>query len=47
MHLLRLCGIMIQITRTNNLEIMCIKVYMPCDENSEDEKIAEYMDVLC
>ena len=39
----RLCGIMIQI---NNCEIMCLNVYMPCDGWSEDDKFAEYMDVL-
>ena len=38
----RLCGIMIQI----NCEIMCLNVYMPCDDWSEDGKFAEYMDVL-
>ena len=39
----RLCGITIQI---NNCEIMCLNVYMPCDGWSEDDKFAEYMDVL-
>ena len=39
----RLCGIMVQI---NNCEIMCLNVYMPCDGWSEDDKFAEYMDVL-
>ena len=39
----RLCGIMIQI---NNCEIMCLNVYMPCDDWSEDDKCAEYMEVL-
>ena len=40
----RLCGIMIQIS--NNCEIVCLNVYMPCDGRSEDDKCAEYMDVL-
>ena len=40
---MRLCGIMIQI---NNCEIMCLNVYMPCVGWSEDDKFAEYMDVL-
>ena len=39
----RLCEIMIQI---NNCEIMCLNVYVPCDGWSEDDKFAEYMDVL-
>ena len=39
----RLCRIMIQI---NNCEIMCLNVYMPCDCWSEDDRFAEYMDVL-
>ena len=40
----RLCGIMIQIS--NNCEIMCLSLYMPCDGRSEDDTFAEYMDVL-
>ena len=40
----RLCGIMIQIS--NNCEIMCLNVYMPCDGTSEDDKFAEYVYVL-
>ena len=35
---------MIQIS--NNCEIMCLNVYMPCDGRSEDDKFDEYMDVL-
>ena len=35
---------MIQIS--NNCEIMCLNIYMPCDGRSEDDKFAEYMDVL-
>ena len=33
----RLCGIMIQIS--NNCEIMCLNVYMPCDGRSEDDNL--------
>ena len=33
----RLCGIMIQIS--NNCEIMCLNVYMPCDGKSEDDNL--------
>ena len=40
----KLCGTMIKIS--NNCEIMCLNVYMPCDGRSEDYNFAEYMDVL-
>ena len=40
----RFCGIMIQ--NSNNCEIKCLNVYMPCDGKSADDKFAEYMDVL-
>ena len=36
----KLCGIMIRIS--NNYEIMCLNVYIPCDCRPEDDKFAEY-----
>ena len=41
----RLYGIII-IQISNKCEIVCLNVYMSCGGRSEDDKFAEYMDVL-
>ena len=40
----RLCGIIIQLG--NNVELMCLNTYMPCDGRHEDGNFVEYMEVL-